>query len=632
MLYLQPCFLLFLVLRIVSHLSFPILPTFCDFSLNLAAFFTTTLVCHGELAKDRPSARHLTEFYLWMSFGGVLGGMFNALFAPVALPYGLIAAEYGLAMVVSCMVRPYLTQDVSEARYLGIPRKIAEAPAMLADSVLFVFGMTTYNAANTMNEPQPSGFSTAFVRFLRRCCPSSNLLEIILDFTVPIAFGYFAYVMLDIGNNEQQYFGITFRRSYTMAVVVVLALAMAMRPVRFGLSVGALLLVVTLYDRDARIFEDRGFFGPVRVREAIITVKDATGQEHEVPAMRTLIHGGIDHGRQLLWPPGKRREPVTYFHPTNGIGELFHKLTWGNPPGKVGSPEHKEWMEQNYWTDAPKKGQGESQGDWAQRHQEWLEAFVAARARFYPADARMPASLVGLAAVSPWALVTGTQQQPPYAVIGLGAGTLAAHGQPFQWVDYYEIDPIIRRLSVPPPGGDEDDLIFYYVNDALKRGAKLDIKMGDGRLRLNEAPDRYYHAMLLDAFSSDAVPVHLLTREAVELYMDKLADGGVLIFNTTNRYVDLPPVLARIAEELNLECLYCPDYRAMNLPNGEHYTIPEKYGADWVALRRRGNFANGGPSLFDRLQVTEDRWRRQDPHPGRPWTDAYSNLLSVMRW
>ena len=339
-----------------------------------------------------------------------------------------------------------------------------------------------------------------------------------------------------------------------------------------------------------------------------------------------LIHGGIDHGQQITWPAPLRRQPITYFHPTNGIGEIFHKLTWGNPPGKAGSPAHREWMAQNYWTESPLRGKNETEDHWDKRYSDWYEAYLKLRSHFYPGDPRMPASLVGLGAVSPWAQLAGTQQQPPYAVVGLGAGTLAAHAQPWQHVDFFEIDPIIKRLSIPPSGKAED-LIFYYVNDALKRNARLEILMGDGRKKMSEAPERFYHAMLIDAFSSDAVPVHLLTKEAVEVYLDKLADGGVLIFNTTNRYVDLPPVLARIAEELHLECLHCPDYTSND--------IPEKYGADWAALRRRdktpGVYTGGGPSLYDRLHVTEDRWHKVAPFPGRAWTDKYSNLLSVLR-
>jgi SAM-dependent methyltransferase len=633
MLYFQPCFLLFLVLRMVGHLAVPL---WLDFLLHIAAFFTTTLLCHGELAKDRPSAKHLTEFYLWMSVGGVLGGMFNALVAPLAFSYGII--EYPLAMVVACLMRPYMAQDVSQAHEFALPRKVQDAFAQGFDAVLFTLGMTTYNAPalrSSADGNRPGAVGSA-LQSLRRCFPQSSLLELLFDLLVPIAFAVFAYFMVDLGQRQVRLFqgtslepvGFTLRRSYAMAAVVVLVLAMAMRPVRFGLSLALLFAVVTVYDRsyDSFVYEDRGFFGLVRVREITDTVKDASGEEREVPVRRTLIHGGIDHGQQILWPPAKRREPVTYFHPTNGIGEIFHKLTWGNPPGKVGLQEHKAWMTEQMWLDAPEKRGGETTADWEKRHDEWYREFSRKRMPFYPGDARLPAALVGLGTASPWAQLAATQAQPPYAVVGLGAGTLAAHAQPLQHVDFYEIDPIIKHLSVPPSGKAED-LIFYYVNDAANRGANISIIMGDGRLKMKEGPDRYYHAILLDAFSSDAVPVHLLTKEAVELYLDKLAEGGILIFNTTNRYVALQPFLAKIAEELKLECLTCPD----------HYSeqFPGKFGADWVALRRRdgpGGYRNGGPSLFDRLQVSEQRWQRVEPYPGKAWTDAYSNLLSAMRW
>jgi hypothetical protein len=625
-LYLQPCFLLFLVLRMVGQIT---MPTWGEFSLHLLAFFFTTLMCHGELAKDRPSARHLTEFYLWMSVGGVLGGIFNALIAPVALPYGII--EYPLAMVVACLLRPYMAQDVSQARSFGVPRSGGDVANLVADSALFGLGMATYTSTlappATEHRSAVARFGSGVLRTVRRIMPGSNLLEIVLDLAIPIAFGVFAYYMVDIGDHQRTCFGITFRRSYLMAATVVLALAMAMRPVRFGLSVGALFLVVTLYDRsyENRVFEDRSFFGLVRVREYDEGQRGEDGKRHVVATRRTLIHGGINHGQQIVWPEPLRRQPITYFHPTNGIGEIFQKLTWGNPPGKAKTDEHRAWMEQNYWTDAPRRGSGESKDDWEARYESWFESFSRLRTHFHPADARLPASLVGLGAVSPWAQLVATQQQPPFAVIGLGTGTLAAHGQPYQHVDFYEIDPMVKGLSVPASGKAED-LIFYYVNDAVTRGATLDIILGDGRLKVKDAPAKYYHAMLLDAFSSDAVPVHLLTKEAIELYLEKLANGGVLIFNTTNRYVRLNPVLARIAEELDLECLACPDFGSDR--------IPEKFGADWLAMRRRtpGGYTNGGPSLFDRLQVSDDRWQSVTPSEGRAWTDSYSNLLGAMRW
>jgi SAM-dependent methyltransferase len=606
-LYLQPCFLLFLVLRMVGNIA---VSTLLDFLLHLGAFFFTTLLCHGELAKDRPSPRHLTEFYLWMAVGGVVGGLFNALVAPIALPFGVI--EYPLAMVVACLLRPYMAQDITEGSGLAVPHSVGDAGKLALDSMLFGLGMSTFSAGTTSPTERRS-----LPGRLRRLAPSSNLLELLLDLLVPIAFGVFTYFMVYIGDHEKTVLGIQLKRSYTMMAVVIFALALALRPLRFGLAVAAVFLVSMAYDRSYEnlVFEGRSFFGLVRVR-----------QWGDAQVRRTMIHGGINHGQQIVSPEPLRRQPITYFHPTNGIGELFHKLTWGSAPGKKGSPEHTAWMQANYWTDPPKKIAGESSEDFELRYSEWFHHFLKLRAHFYPGDPRMPASMVGLGAVSPWAQLVGTQQQVPFAVIGLGTGTLAAHAQPMQVVDFYEIDPMVKRLSVPD-SGEAKDLIFYFVDDALKRGALLDIKLGDGRLKIKEAPEKYYHALLVDAFSSDAVPMHLLTKEAVSLYFDKLADGGVLIFNTTNRYVRLQPRLARIAEELNLECLGCPDYTNDN--------IPEKFGADWLAMRRRdkpGVTMSGGPSLYDRLQMSEDRWQKIEPDAGRVWTDSYSNLLGAMRW
>src|SRR5205085_11193439 len=111
---------------------------------------------------------------------------------------------------------------------------------------------------------------------------------------------------------------------------------------------------------------------------------------------------------------------------------------------------------------------------------------------------------------------------------------------------------VVRDLSLPPSGKEP---IFWSLRDAQNRGAFLDVLMGDGRLKIKDAPDKYYHIISLDAFSSDAIPVHLLTAEAVDLYMSKLAEGGVLIFNTTNRYVRIEGVLAAIAKAKGYDCL-----------------------------------------------------------------------------
>src|SRR5439155_15246736 len=149
-------------------------------------------------------------------------------------------------------------------------------------------------------------------------------------------------------------------------------------------------------------------------------------------------------------------------------------------------------------------------------------------------DSRMPASLVGMGALPgmvsnlPVAQLVDLWSEPPYATIGLGTGTMASYGRPFQHVHFYEIDNHVRRLSLPLRG----QRYFNYLQGAIDRGAYVQVLMGDARLRMafpyetyNEEQERYgkgkgggpenfYHMMVVDAFSSDAIPVHLLTREA----------------------------------------------------------------------------------------------------------------------
>src|ERR1019366_7060941 len=108
-LFVQPCALLFLVLKMTANISAPWYDEILTFALHLLAFFTTTLMCHGELAKDRPTSKHLTEFYFWMSFGGVLGGLFNALFSPIVFQYGIW--EYMVALSIACAMRSNLVDQ-----------------------------------------------------------------------------------------------------------------------------------------------------------------------------------------------------------------------------------------------------------------------------------------------------------------------------------------------------------------------------------------------------------------------------------------------------------------------------------------------------------------------------------------
>lgn len=128
------------------------------------------------------------------------------------------------------------------------------------------------------------------------------------------------------------------------------------------------------------------------------------------------------------------------------------------------------------------------------------------------------------------------------ALVGLGIGTLAAYGRPGQRITCYELDPEVVRIALDPA-------YFTYLRDTK---AEVEFVLGDGRLGLARAPDGAYGLIVLDAFNSDAIPVHLLTREAIALCMRKLRPDGLLAIHLTNQYLDLEPVVEAAAAHLGL--------------------------------------------------------------------------------
>ena len=144
--------------------------------------------------------------------------------------------------------------------------------------------------------------------------------------------------------------------------------------------------------------------------------------------------------------------------------------------------------------------------------------------------------------------------------------------------------------------------------------------LGDARISLRRAADYYYGVIVLDAFSSDAIPVHLLTKEAIELYLSKLAAGGLLALHISNRHFDLEPVLSDLGRELGLFGLIQND-----LEIGESEQRNGKEPSRWVIMARQRQ---------DLAVLSKDaRWRVLDIRgSGKPWTHNFSNIVEVLRW
>jgi hypothetical protein len=200
------------------------------------------------------------------------------------------------------------------------------------------------------------------------------------------------------------------------------------------------------------------------------------------------------------------------------------------------------------------------------------------------------------------------------AIVGLGAGAMACHLELDQTLTYYEIDPLVARIA-------EDPRWFTLLHQCAP-GAK--IVLGDARIELQSAPDAHYELIVLDAFSGDSIPMHLLTREALALYLRKLAPGGILAFHVSNIYLDLAPTLGNLAQDAHLACLVEND---INVPQAE--IDQGRFPSIWVVMSRN-------PADLAYLAAETGypaKWQPMVFKPGaRVWTDDYSNLLSAIRW
>ena len=194
-------------------------------------------------------------------------------------------------------------------------------------------------------------------------------------------------------------------------------------------------------------------------------------------------------------------------------------------------------------------------------------------------------------------------------VVGLGTGALAAYAQPGQSWTFYEIDPVVVHLA-------RDAGYFSFLRDAA---VPVRVVVGDARLSLAAERDRSFDLLVLDAFSSDAVPVHLLTREAVRLYLSKLKPDGVLAFHASSRLLRLRRLVLALGNDAGLVHLVQQDRRRERVTSWSGWTP-----SDWVVLAREHDDLG--------TLTTDGRWGRIEEPAARVWTDDYSNLLALFRW
>jgi SAM-dependent methyltransferase len=189
-------------------------------------------------------------------------------------------------------------------------------------------------------------------------------------------------------------------------------------------------------------------------------------------------------------------------------------------------------------------------------------------------------------------------------VLGLGCGTLAAYGKAGDTLRIYEINPLVLQIA---------NQVFSYLRDTP---AKVEVAMGDARLNLEAEPSQQFDVLVMDAFSGDSVPVHLITREAFQTYFRHLKPDGILAVNITNSYLDLEPVMEGAAAALGKQA-YAYDYVA----------DPDDsvcFSCSWALIMDRSTF-DARPSLHSGAKLL------RPVRKFRTWTDDFSNMFSILR-
>lgn len=215
-----------------------------------------------------------------------------------------------------------------------------------------------------------------------------------------------------------------------------------------------------------------------------------------------------------------------------------------------------------------------------------------------------PDSGVGLAIARERELASGRPLSAGF--IGLGAGALAAYGETGDRFRFYEINPQVMELARSQ---------FTYLSDSR---ADISLALGDARLVMEREPPQNYDIIVVDAFSGGAIPLHLLTREAMAIYRRHLRTGGAILFHISNRFVDLQPALARLAVEEKLHV------RLVSHSPDEADDDESLLSSDWLLM-------SASASWFDSPALREEARALAEAAPGPAWTDEFNNILSAIR-
>ena len=528
--YVRPLFMALLPLALMNALrliyggtGLGIVDQIVGYSLSL---FICCMCCHGELFRTRPAPVQLTFFFLVVSMGGALGGLFVAVVAPAIFSsfyefHILLVACYVLVACVQVRVLLRGELKLTGGRVASVLSGVCWAAALFAiiiGSVFSVIPGTWFDddASSSVTET----FASWQAGMLLYALVTAGLLLLFLE-------------------TWRRWRGEIWRACWASGRGIArLGLSATLAAGCLSLSGG---LVWQVLEAERRVVErDRNFYGTLAIKE-----REVEDRMHRL----SLTHGRIRHGLQLQQYPDW---PTSYFGPETGIGLAI---------------EH------------------------------------------HPSRSR-------------------EDRQFRIGVVGLGVGTLAAYANAridpdrsresyatahdtgiADYIGFYELNPLVVRWARDR---------FTFLADASARGAELAIFEGDGRITLEHqlegGQEQRFDVLAIDAFSSDAIPIHLMTYESFQTYLRHLNEDGILAIHVTNRFVDLIPITRRLAEATGLSVIYVENYESSSRMVSS---------SDWILLTNNQAF-------LDLEVVHEDE--EEMPEPGPLWTDDFSSVFEVVEF
>jgi hypothetical protein len=469
------------------------LPIVHQVAIYSATIWVGCMICHGELYRLRPDPSQLTSFYLLISTGGAIGGLFVALVAPAVFP-NFYEIHLALALVVALL----LALSFADRAALT-PTRWRVLAALLALAALYGADRALAFAATRFGPLAGPAFSP-WIDFWQRIEFATLHWPLWVVTAALIALGIYLRRRRSIPLNGH---------ALTCSLL--------------GAGLCALMIVLGVHIKDSfadALISTRNFYGVLSVHEY-----ERTNPESHY---YLLQHGRITHGIQFA-DPERARLPTSYFGARSGL---------------------------------------------------------ALALRHFP-----------------------RQQNQRIGLLGLGVGTVAAYGKLGDYLRIYEIDPEVKRIAEKP---------FSYLATSA---AKIDLVMGDGRLSLEREPPQHFDFLIMDAFSSDAVPVHLLTREAFAIYLRHLKPDGAIIVNISNRYLNLRPVIENAARAIGFQShtIECEDGSS-----DDDESAWWLYGSTFVVLSQNRAFMDNSVLRHAASPATTA------PNDIPLWTDDYSSMFRVL--